>query len=64
MNSKLSDSNCKMFIGLCSVQINYDHSLSAHSNLCLDYRLVYVIVYLPNKINKKETLMVIRCLTL
>jgi hypothetical protein len=32
--------------------------------LCLDYRLVYVIVYLLNKINKKETLMVIRCLTL
>jgi hypothetical protein len=32
MNSKLSDSNCKLFIGLFSVQINYDHSLSAHSN--------------------------------
>jgi hypothetical protein len=32
--------------------------------LCLGYRLVYVIVYLLNKINKKETLMVIRCLTL
>jgi hypothetical protein len=32
--------------------------------LCLDYRLIHVIVYLLNKINKKETLMVIRCLTL
>jgi hypothetical protein len=32
MNSKLSDSNCKMFIGLFSVQINYDHSLSTHVN--------------------------------
>jgi hypothetical protein len=32
--------------------------------LCLDYRLVYVIVNLLQKINKKETLMVIRCLTL
>jgi hypothetical protein len=32
--------------------------------LCLDYRLVYVIVYLLNKINKKETIMEIRCLTL
>jgi hypothetical protein len=31
---------------------------------CLDYRLVYVMVYLFNKINKKETLMVIRCLIL
>jgi hypothetical protein len=28
----LSDSNCKMFIGLFSVQINYDHSLSVHFN--------------------------------
>jgi hypothetical protein len=32
--------------------------------LCLDYRLIYVIFYLLNKINKKETLMVIKCLTL
>jgi hypothetical protein len=32
--------------------------------LCLDYWLVYVIVYVLNKINKKETLIVIRCLTL
>jgi hypothetical protein len=32
--------------------------------LCLYYRLVFVIVYVLNKINKKETLMVIRCLTL
>jgi hypothetical protein len=24
MNSKLSDSNCKMFIGIFSIQINYD----------------------------------------
>jgi hypothetical protein len=32
MNSKMSDSNFKMFIGLFSVQINYDHSLSVHIN--------------------------------
>jgi hypothetical protein len=32
--------------------------------LCLGYMLVYVIVYLINKINKKETLVVIRCLIL
>jgi hypothetical protein len=32
--------------------------------LRLSYRLVYVIIYLFNKINKKETLVVIRCLIL
>jgi hypothetical protein len=32
--------------------------------LCLDYRLVYVIIYLFNKINKKITLMVLICLIL
>jgi hypothetical protein len=32
--------------------------------LCLSYRLVYVIIYLLNKINKKETLLVLRCLIL
>jgi hypothetical protein len=32
--------------------------------LCLDYRLVYVIVCLLNKKIKRKTLMVIRCLTL
>jgi hypothetical protein len=32
--------------------------------LCLDFRLVYIMVYLFNKINKKETLVVIRCLIL
>jgi hypothetical protein len=32
MNSKLSNSSCKMFIGLFSIQINYDHSLSAYPN--------------------------------
>jgi hypothetical protein len=40
--------------------IHYLHILI----LCLDYRFVYVIVHLLNKINKKGTLMVIRCLTL
>jgi hypothetical protein len=30
--------------------------------LCLDYRLVYVIIYLFNKVNKKEILVVNRCL--
>jgi hypothetical protein len=52
MNSKLSDSNCKIFIGIFFVQINYVHPQSVHFN-CLDYRLVYVIIYLFNKINKK-----------
>jgi hypothetical protein len=32
--------------------------------LCLGYRLVYVIIYLFNKINKKETLVVNRWLIL
>jgi hypothetical protein len=32
--------------------------------LCLDYGLVYVIIYLFIKINKKETLVVNRCLIL
>jgi hypothetical protein len=32
MNSKFSDSNCKMFIGIFSAQINYVHPLSVHSN--------------------------------
>jgi hypothetical protein len=32
MNSKFSDSNCKIFIELFSVQINYDHPQSVHSN--------------------------------
>jgi hypothetical protein len=29
--------------------------------LCLNYRLVYVLIYLLNKTNKKETLVVNRC---
>jgi hypothetical protein len=32
--------------------------------LCLGYRLVYVIVYLINKISKMENLVVIRCFNL
>jgi hypothetical protein len=32
--------------------------------LCLNYRLVYVLSYSLNKINKKETLVVNRCLIL
>jgi hypothetical protein len=32
--------------------------------LFLGYRLVYVIIYLFNKISKKETLVVNRCLIL
>jgi hypothetical protein len=54
MNSKLSDSKCKMFIGIFSVQINYDHPQSMHFNLCLGYRLIYIIIYLFNKLSKKE----------
>jgi hypothetical protein len=30
--------------------------------LCLGYRLVYVTIYLCNKLNKKEALVVNRCL--
>jgi hypothetical protein len=55
MNSKFSDSNCKMFIGIFSVQINYVHSQYVHSNFVSNYRLVYVLIYSLNKINKKET---------
>jgi hypothetical protein len=32
MNSKFSDSKCEMFIGIFSVQINYVHPQSMHSN--------------------------------
>jgi hypothetical protein len=64
MNSKFSDSNCKMFIGVFSVQINYVHSQSTHSSFVSNYRLVYVLIYSLNKINKKETLVVNRCLIL
>jgi hypothetical protein len=32
--------------------------------LCLNYRLVYVLNYSLNKMNKKETLVVNRCLIL
>jgi hypothetical protein len=64
MNSKFSDSNCKMFIGIFSVQINYVHSQLVHSNFVSNYMLVYVLIYSLNKINKKETLVVNRCLIL
>jgi hypothetical protein len=53
MNSNFSDSNCKMFIGIFSIQINYVYSQSAHSNFVSNYRLVYVLIYSLNKINKK-----------
>jgi hypothetical protein len=65
MNSKFSDSNCKMFTGIFSIQINYVHLiLSVHSNFVSNYRLVHVLIYTLNKINKKETLVVNRCLIL
>jgi hypothetical protein len=64
MNSKFSDSNCKMFIGIFAVQINYVHSQLVHSNFVSNYMLVYVLIYSLNKINKKETLVVNRCLIL
>jgi hypothetical protein len=64
MNSKFSDSNYKMFIGIFSIQINYVHSQYAHSNFVSNYMLVYVLIYSLNKINKKETLVVNRCLIL
>jgi hypothetical protein len=64
MSFKFSDSNCKMFICLFSVQINYDHSLSVYSNFMYRLYVSYVIIYLFNKINKKETLVVNRYLTL
>jgi hypothetical protein len=62
MNSKLNDSNCKMFIGIFSFQINYVHSQSVHSNFVSNYRLVCVLIYSLNKINKKETIAVNICL--
>jgi hypothetical protein len=58
MNSKFSDSNCKMFVAIFSVQINYVHLQYVHSNFVSNYRLVYVLIYSLNKINKKETLVV------
>jgi hypothetical protein len=58
MNSKLSVSNYKMFIRIFCVQINYVHPQYEHLILCLDYRLVYVLNYSLDKINKKETLVV------
>jgi hypothetical protein len=64
MNSKFSDLNCKIFIGIFSIQINYVHSQSAHSKFVSNYRLVYVLIYSLNKINKKGTLVVNRCLIL
>jgi uncharacterized protein YqhQ len=64
MNSKFSDSNCKMFIGIFSVQINHVHPRSVHSNFIYKLRLVVVLIYSLNKINKKETLVVNRCLIL
>jgi hypothetical protein len=53
-----------MFIGILSIQINYVHSQCAHSNFVSSYRLVHVLIYSLNKINKKETLGVNRCLIL
>jgi hypothetical protein len=53
-----------MFIGIFSVQINYVHSQSAHSSFVSNYRLVYVLIYPLNEINKKETLVVNGCLIL
>jgi hypothetical protein len=53
-----------MFIGIFSVQINYVHSQYVHSNFVSNYRLVHVLIYSLNKINKKETLVVNRCLIL
>jgi hypothetical protein len=59
MNSKFSDSNCKMFIGIFSVQINYVHSQSVYSKFIPRlYRLVYVLNCSLKKINKKKTLVV------
>jgi hypothetical protein len=61
MNSKFSDSNYKMFIEIFSVQINYViHSLSTLI-FGLSYRLVYELIYLFNKMNKKEMLITLRC---
>jgi hypothetical protein len=62
MNSKFSDSNCKIFIGIFSIQIIYVHSQYARSNFVSNYRLVYVLIYSLNKMYKKETLVVNRCL--
>jgi hypothetical protein len=54
MNSKLSDSNCKMFIRLFSICCNYNHSLSA----CVNFKSrLYVSLsdgLFINRKNKKE----------
>jgi hypothetical protein len=64
MNSKFSGSNYKMFIRIFSVQINYVHLKSVHLILYLDNKLVYMLIYSLNKINKKETLGVNGCIIL
>jgi hypothetical protein len=43
-----------MFIEIFYFQINYVHSQSIHPNFVSNYRLVYVLIYLLNKINKRK----------
>jgi hypothetical protein len=64
MNSKLNDSNCKMFIRLFYVYVNYNHSLSAHINFMPRLEVSLGHGLFINKKIKRKTLMVIRCLTL
>jgi hypothetical protein len=54
MNSKLSDSNCKMFIRLFSVYVNYNHLLSAHINFMPRLYVSLGNGLFINKKNKKE----------
>jgi hypothetical protein len=64
MNSKLRDSNCKMFIRLFSTYLNYNILMFECANFM---PRLYVSVSNNLFINKKDerkTIMVIRCLTL
>jgi hypothetical protein len=54
MNSKLSDSNCKMFIRLFFVYVNYNHLVSAYINFMPRLYVSLDNGLFINKKNKKE----------
>jgi hypothetical protein len=54
MNSKLSDSNCKMFIRLLPVYVNYNPLLSTHINFMTGLYVSLGNGLFINKKNKKE----------
>jgi hypothetical protein len=51
---QISDSNCKMFIGIFSVQINYVHTQYVHSNFIPRLQVSVCVNSFVYKINKKE----------